>query len=245
MEPSQQGRVLFDGQRLDSKDILSDVGVTEGSQLNLVPGGSKSKKKKSSGAADASSGDAAAVADATESSPSSASNDPAQLAKEMLEQAGIDASQIDEMAKKMGLGGGEGGMPDMKESLDMMSKMTKSEVFQDYMKNPDRLEESRQMILNNPMMKSMMGSMPGKSFCEFHTKVTKESKICSHVDILDQGSSRSQTEGSFVSPLHDALPMNKFYYPSPFSSVFSIFFDFKNNQQWPVTNIYYAGQPLQ
>ena len=169
VEPSQQGRVLFDGQRLDSKDILSNVGVTEGAQLNLVPGGSKSKKKKSSGAADASSGDAAPVVDVTEIPSSSASNDPSQLAKEMLEQAGIDASQIDEMAKKLGLGGeGGGGMPDMKESLDMMSKMTKSEVFQDYMKDPERLEESRQMILNNPMMKSMMGSMPGKFFYEFH-----------------------------------------------------------------------------
>ena len=55
VDPSQQGRVLFDGQRLDSKAILSDVGVTEGSQLNLVPG---SKKKKSSSS---SSGAAAAT----------------------------------------------------------------------------------------------------------------------------------------------------------------------------------------
>ena len=164
VDPSQQGRVLFDGQRLDSKAILSDVGVTEGSQLNLVPG---SKKKKSSSSS-SSSGAAAAAAPAAASADSAAdaaSMDPAKLAKDMLESAGIDPSQMEEMAKSMGLGGGEGGaggMPDMKESLDMMTKMTKSDVFQDYMKDPERLEESRQMILNNPMMKSMMGSMPGK-----------------------------------------------------------------------------------
>ena len=166
VDPSQQGRVLFDGQRLDSKAILSDVGVTEGSQLNLVPG--SKKKKSSSSSSSSSSSAAAAAAPATASADSAAdaaSMDPAKLAKDMLESAGIDPSQMEEMAKSMGLGGGEGGaggMPDMKESLDMMTKMTKSDVFQDYMKDPERLEESRQMILNNPMMKSMMGSMPGE-----------------------------------------------------------------------------------
>jgi hypothetical protein len=86
--------------------------------------------------------------------------DPSKLAREMLEKAGIDTAQMEEMVKSMGLGG-EGGMPDMKQSLDMMSQMTKSEVFQDYMNHPDRLEESRQMILSNPMLKGMMGGMPG------------------------------------------------------------------------------------
>ena len=36
-----------------------------------------------------------------------------------------------------------------------------SPMFQQYMSDPDRLEESRQMILNNPMMKSMLAGMPG------------------------------------------------------------------------------------
>ena len=36
-----------------------------------------------------------------------------------------------------------------------------SPIFKEYMSDPDRLEESRQMILNNPMLKSMMAGMPG------------------------------------------------------------------------------------
>merc|ERR1719343_787319 len=63
----------------------------------------------------------------------------------------------------MGMGGGPGGMPDMKESMKMMKDLTNSQMFEDYMNDPEKLEESRQMILNNPMMKSMMSSMPGMS----------------------------------------------------------------------------------
>merc|ERR1712124_96483 len=43
----------------------------------------------------------------------------------------------------------------------MMKELTNSPLFSEYMSDPTKLEESRQMILNNPMMKSMMGSMPG------------------------------------------------------------------------------------
>ena len=52
-------------------------------------------------------------------------------------------------------------MPDMKESLEMMNNMMQSDLFQSYMSDPDKLEQSRQMILGNPMLKSMMAGMPG------------------------------------------------------------------------------------
>mmetsp|Transcript_18601 Transcript_18601/g.26257 ORF Transcript_18601/g.26257 Transcript_18601/m.26257 type:complete len:106 (+) Transcript_18601:162-479(+) len=42
-----------------------------------------------------------------------------------------------------------------------MSDMMKSPMFQEYMSDPEKLEQSRQMILQNPMLKSMMGGMPG------------------------------------------------------------------------------------
>ena len=45
--------------------------------------------------------------------------------------------------------------------MDMMSNMMNSPLFQEYMSDPEKLEQSRQMILNNPMMKSMMSGMPG------------------------------------------------------------------------------------
>jgi hypothetical protein len=39
--------------------------------------------------------------------------------------------------------------------------MMNSPIFQEYMDDPEKLEQSRQMILSNPMMKGMMASMPG------------------------------------------------------------------------------------
>jgi hypothetical protein len=43
----------------------------------------------------------------------------------------------------------------------MMNSMMDSELFQSYLNDPEKLEQSRQMILSNPMLKSMMGGMPG------------------------------------------------------------------------------------
>jgi hypothetical protein len=154
VDPSAQGRVLFDGQRLSPSDTLTDVGVKEGAQLNIVPASASSKKKKSS-----SSGSKNPVkAASTAATATTTSDNPM---KEMMEKAGIDSSQLDDLVKSMG-GGGEGGeAPSMQESMQMMSTMMNSPVFQEYMNDPDKLEESRQMILTNPMLKSMMAGMPG------------------------------------------------------------------------------------
>merc|ERR1712071_688568 len=47
------------------------------------------------------------------------------------------------------------------ESMNMMQDMMNSPMIQDMMSDPERLEQSRQMILQNPMLKSMMAGMPG------------------------------------------------------------------------------------
>jgi hypothetical protein len=47
VDPSKQGRVLFDGQRLKATDSLTDVGVKEGAQLNILPASTKKKKSTS------------------------------------------------------------------------------------------------------------------------------------------------------------------------------------------------------
>lgn len=146
VEPSQQGRVLFNGKRLAASECLSEAGVSEGDQLNIVPG--KTKSKSTSGAA---------VGGSVPSSTDEIS--PSGLVKNMLESSGIDSSTLDDLIKNMG--GSGGAPPNLQESMEMMSGMMNSPIFKEYMSDPERLEQSRQMILQNPMLKSMMAGMPG------------------------------------------------------------------------------------
>mmetsp|Transcript_3668 Transcript_3668/g.5043 ORF Transcript_3668/g.5043 Transcript_3668/m.5043 type:complete len:278 (+) Transcript_3668:112-945(+) len=147
VSPENQGRVLFGGKKLKSSDVLEDVGVEDGSVINVVPG----KKKSNSSAMKVESGD---NNNKSAASPSAEGN----LMEDMLRQAGVDKSQLDDLMKAMP--GGADGMPDMEESMKMMQEMMNSPIFQEYMNDPEKLEQSRQMILNNPMMKGMMAGMP-------------------------------------------------------------------------------------
>jgi len=76
--------------------------------------------------------------------------------EKMMEEAGISKEEIKEM-----LGSGSGGQPDMMKSMQMMQKMMSSPLFKEFIDDPERLEQGRQIILNNPMMKGMMASLPG------------------------------------------------------------------------------------
>ncbi|CAB9511555.1 UBQ [Seminavis robusta] len=78
--------------------------------------------------------------------------------QDLMKQAGVDTDKLDEL---MGGMGGSEGMPSMEESMKMMSNMMNSPMIQEMMSDPERLEQSRQMILQNPMLKSMMAGMPG------------------------------------------------------------------------------------
>lgn len=81
---------------------------------------------------------------------------------DLMKQAGLDTSKLDELMSGMGMGGdGDGKAPSMEESMNMMQDMMNSPMIQDMMSDPERLEQSRQMILQNPMLKSMMAGMPG------------------------------------------------------------------------------------
>jgi len=147
---------LFGGQKLKPSDILENVGVEDGSVMNVVPA---TKKKKSSGSA-SSSGPAAAVVD--ESGAISAdgapplSNPSFQLPNmdEMLKQSGLDPAQFQDMLSSEG-------MPDMQQSMQMIQEMINSPLFQNFLNDPEKMEESRKMILENPLMKGMMSSLPG------------------------------------------------------------------------------------
>jgi hypothetical protein len=151
ISPSKQGKILHQGKRLSSSTsgggYLSEAGVSEGDQLNCVPSkkSTSSTKKKSSTASTASTSASTVAAPAA----------PAP--------GGGGGGGLDDMIQKMMMGGGgkPGEMPDMKESMTMLKQLTDSPMFSEYMSDPTKLEEARQMILSNPMMKSMMSSMPG------------------------------------------------------------------------------------
>mmetsp|Transcript_17045 Transcript_17045/g.16470 ORF Transcript_17045/g.16470 Transcript_17045/m.16470 type:complete len:281 (-) Transcript_17045:59-901(-) len=153
LDTAKQG-VLFGGRKLKPKDILEDVGVEDGSVINIVPSSGKKSKSSSSGSSvvnvDSSSSGGGDVSSGGEEN----------MMQDMLKKAGIDTSQIDELMKAMP-GGGDGEMPSMQESMGMMQDMMNSPLFKEYMNDPERLEQSRQMILQNPMMKNMMAGMPG------------------------------------------------------------------------------------
>jgi Ubiquitin family len=80
--------------------------------------------------------------------------------EQYLESAGLSKDKLNEMIKSFG-GSGEGGMPSIEESIKAMSDVMNSPMLQEMLSDPEKLEQSRQMILSNPMLKGMMGSMPG------------------------------------------------------------------------------------
>jgi len=178
ISPSKQGKILHQGKRLNSASSstvlhLSEAGVSEGDQLNCVPAKKKSStstKKKSSSPLTTS------AAAATPAAAASGGGGDTSIA-DMMKGLGLGGGEgsdvagpggLDDMIQKMmsgagggGAGGAEGGMPDMKESMAMLKELTNSPLFSEYMNDPEKLEESRQMILQNPMMKTMMSTMPG------------------------------------------------------------------------------------
>lgn len=156
---SKQG-VLFGGQKLRPADVLEDVGIEDGSVINIVP---SSKKKKTTSSSSSSGSSASKVANVSSSSSSSGGSstatDPMSMMDDMLKSAGVDTQQLQDMLQ--GMGGADGKPPDMMQTMEMMQKMMSSPMFKDFMNDPARLEQGRQMILGNPMMKSMMASLPG------------------------------------------------------------------------------------
>jgi hypothetical protein len=157
----QKQTVLFGGSKLKSTDVLDEVGVSNGAVLNLVPKKKASSSSTSTSAVSASAS-AAASAAASASAPSSgaeAMESAAEAVKGMLEQAGVDPEQLSQL---MGGGAdGNGKMPDMQESMEMMQNLMSSPMFQEFMNDPAKLEQSRKMILENEMMKGMMAGLPG------------------------------------------------------------------------------------
>ncbi|KAL7566329.1 hypothetical protein ACA910_015040 [Epithemia clementina (nom. ined.)] len=154
---SKEHHVLFGGKRLSPSTDLSEAGVEDGAQLNMVPVlSTKAKNSKDKSAT------SPPVSDSIETTTTSESTtETTDAMMEYLKKSGVDTDKLDELFKGMGGGSGDGKMPDMNESLEQMTQFMSSPLFQKYMNDPDMLEQARQMILNNPMLKSMMVGMPG------------------------------------------------------------------------------------
>jgi hypothetical protein len=155
----EQQSVLYEGKRLEPSSILKDVGVIDGASLSMVPASAATsgKKKRSTTSTVAST----STTTSTESSSSSTTNNNMDaMMKDYLAKSGIDPAQVDEMLASMGGGGGDNA-GSMQEAMSAMSSMMQSPIFKEYMSDPEKLEQSRQMILSNPMLKSMMAGMPG------------------------------------------------------------------------------------
>lgn len=149
----QQGRVIYSGKKLATDTVLSEVGITEGAHLNIVP--STSTKKKKPKTTVASTQDNSSATKTSSSSSTTASNPMSDL----LKNAGINPSDLDEMMKSMG--GDAGGPKSLEEGMKAMQEAMNSPILQQMLQDPEKLELSRQMILNNPMLKNMMSNMPG------------------------------------------------------------------------------------
>ena len=170
VSPKQQGRILFQGKKIPSavESLLSDAGVSDGDQLNCVPS-TGSTKKKSTSTTRKKTTTPTTTTSSTTTTPTTKTNgaattDPLSSAKNVLQNAGLDTGAVDDMIKNMmgsGDGGGDMKPPSLEDSMDMMTSMMKSPMFTELLNDPEKLEQSRQMILNNPMLKQMMISMPG------------------------------------------------------------------------------------
>ncbi|KAG5185259.1 hypothetical protein JKP88DRAFT_219218 [Tribonema minus] len=138
---AEQQSVLFKGKLLAAGDDLSTVGVSDGDTINVVP----SKKPKAERTA------AAGVdADGTVDAP------------------GGEGSGFPGIAGFPGMGSMPGmpaGMPDLspEEYQKMMGEVLNSPMMDEFFGSPEKIEESRKAILENPMLKQAMAQLPGFS----------------------------------------------------------------------------------
>jgi hypothetical protein len=156
---SEKQSLLFNGKKLkpddEHNDDLEEYGIEDGSVINVVPLSSKAGKKKSPTVPSAPS-----TAEVSSNGQVSSNDSSGFNVDNLMSQAGMDTSKLQDLMK--GFGGMDNGkLPDFKESISMMKDLMSNPILQEMLTDPERLEQSRQMILSNPMMKSMFMGMPG------------------------------------------------------------------------------------
>jgi len=143
---SVQQAVLYKGKILEAEDALSEVGIADGDTLNIVP----NRRPKS-------------ARPLTDSIPSAFSeNTNVQIGSESAT-SGLPTNGLDGL---FGSGGPGMGLEDLagmtrEQYEEMVDKMYDSDMMSQLFNDPEQLEMTRKAILENPMMKQMMESLPG------------------------------------------------------------------------------------
>lgn len=161
--PGKQGRLLFGGKRLKLSDILNDVGIVDGSVVNVVP--TSKTHKSSTTVKNSNRRESNAQKNSVDTSPGPSGNTSARYIgnnsiETMFQRSGINSNTLEALNKYLPLGS-DGKVPDLHESIKLIQEMMNNPEFQNYLNDPVKLEESRNMILNQPMIRHMMESFPG------------------------------------------------------------------------------------
>ncbi|GMH59195.1 hypothetical protein TrST_g13035 [Triparma strigata] len=151
-------KILCNGETLEGDDKkLEECGIKDGAVVNVVPTKKKVAKKKSAKSSSVS-------PPSTPSSPAPSEASPGGFAgmDEILKSLGQEGGDAPDLASLLGSMGANGMPTDPKESLKMMQKMLASPVVSGYLADPAKIEQARQTVLSNPMMKAALSSsLPG------------------------------------------------------------------------------------
>jgi hypothetical protein len=128
LDPSEQGRVTFQGKVLDSSDSLSDAGMKDGDQINVVPRimGDHWKMMREMG-------------------------DGLISLRQQMQNNGTP-DQEKEMAVMTNLFEDLMKVPYMQEEMERFSQHLKNPVTLERATDPERVESLQQIILNNPLL---------------------------------------------------------------------------------------------
>jgi hypothetical protein len=133
LDESQQGRVTFQGRVLEPTDTLSQAGVSDGAQVNMVP---------------------KVMADHWKMV-----KDMAEGLATLKQKVGNDAHEIEVLSDL--LSDLTIKAPFLMEAMERFSKNLKHPQALDRANDPERIESLRQVILNNPMLMTYSRQTPG------------------------------------------------------------------------------------
>jgi len=171
---ASQGRVLFAGKHLKPSDKLEDIGIKDGSIVNVVPDKFVTKRKSSNSRGPKKY--TKRIASDENSIPITKSGNKLEKFREgsnqcttrsrenpvenLLEKVGMDSSKLEEFKKKNPLRSNSD-IPDLEQTAEYMQSMMNNPLFQTYMNDPVKIEQGRQLILRNPIVNEMINNLPG------------------------------------------------------------------------------------